>query len=271
MDISVIIPSYRPENYILKCIDSLRKQTLCSKKFDVLIILNGDKEPFFSNISDYIKALPNFKCVYNPIKGVSAARNLGLNMTNSSKYIVFIDDDDYVSENYLKLLYQAILESNVDIVQSNLKADADGFIYDDYISDAFKKNKNRPFNLVSYRNFFSSVCGKIYRQTIFEEIRFREDITIAEDAIFLFTLSRNVKSFSLTDKNCIYFRNIRLGSALRSRRSTKEVVKNYLKKWGVFSKVYFSKPIKYNFIFFITRILAITKVLGKELMASFKK
>ena len=75
--------------------------------FEVLIVLNGDKEPFFSDISDLIQDYHNIKLIYTPLKGVSNARNIGIE-SSIGDYICFIDDDDIVSPSYLeRLLEQA--------------------------------------------------------------------------------------------------------------------------------------------------------------------
>ena len=63
MEISVIIPTYKPDYYIWECLDSVKEQTLNKNSFEVLIILNGEKEPHYNNILNYIRKykLKNFK------------------------------------------------------------------------------------------------------------------------------------------------------------------------------------------------------------------
>jgi len=269
--ITVIIPSHRPQNYIYKCIDSIADQSIDSDKYEVIIILNGEMEPFFSSLNNYIKSLANFKCVYNSTKGVSSARNLGLEMAVNADYVVFLDDDDYVTHNYLEKLYNTITYQKVELAQSNLKSDIGGTISNDYISEAFNALQNKPFKLFTFRNFFSSVCAKMYDRNIIGNIKFREDIKIAEDAIFLFTLSKNIKNISLTASDCIYYRNVREGSTIRSHRSINTIVKNYFRKGWIFSSIFFSDPFKYSPVFYLTRLMAITKVLFIELKTNVLK
>lgn len=261
MNISVIIPSYQPKDYIYKCIDSLSVQSLSKTKFEVIIVLNGEKDPYFSDISYYIKNLDNFKCVYNPIKGVSSARNLGLDLSKNATYIVFIDDDDYVSNNYLEVLFDSIKKSSSSIAQSNVKCDDSGLILEDYISKAYIRLKNKNYTLLSFRNFYSTIWGKIYDRRVINNIRFKENFKIAEDALFLFEISKNISNFVLTDDDCIYYRNIRIGSTIRSHLTTKTIIKNYINKIYTFSEIYFKSPLKYNFYFYLSRLVAITKVL----------
>ena len=54
MKISVIMPTYKPDYYIWECLESLKKQNIDKKLFEVLIILNGEKEPFYTSVFKYI-------------------------------------------------------------------------------------------------------------------------------------------------------------------------------------------------------------------------
>ena len=54
MRISIIIPSYRPEEYLYECLEAIRNQTLNQNEFETLVVLNGCKEPYFEQIQKYI-------------------------------------------------------------------------------------------------------------------------------------------------------------------------------------------------------------------------
>ena len=66
----MIVPTYKPEKYIWECLESIKNQTLDKRLFEVLIILNGKKGPYFNNISEYIlkNKLSNFILIYTKIK-----------------------------------------------------------------------------------------------------------------------------------------------------------------------------------------------------------
>ena len=114
ISISVIIPSYRPQNYLYECLNSLRNQTLSSEKFEVLLVLNGCCEPYKSQIEDYVLKynMTNLRLIQIDQAGVSNARNAGLDKV-CGEYICFVDDDDYISPNYLEGLLEV---SSVDTV-----------------------------------------------------------------------------------------------------------------------------------------------------------
>ena len=102
--ISIIITTYRPDKYIISCLDALAKQTISSFDFEVIIILNGQQFPYEALIKDLIyKYKFKINYFYTNITGVSNARNIGLKVS-IGEYIIFLDDDDILSPNYLKTM-----------------------------------------------------------------------------------------------------------------------------------------------------------------------
>ncbi|PEL11947.1 glycosyltransferase [Bacillus sp. AFS017336] len=116
--ISVIVPTYKGEKVITKCIESLKEQTLSSKYFEVIFIINGEKDQTEEILMQFIKeqSINHFKILYSEVASVSAARNMGIQEA-SKKYITFLDDDDYISTNYLEKLFNHADEDSVVITQ----------------------------------------------------------------------------------------------------------------------------------------------------------
>lgn len=104
--ISVIIPSYKGESYIHVLLDSLERQTLSRDLFEVIFIVNGEMDSTLKILSDFAKSNPDMNIIltYTNEPGVSNARNIGIRIAER-EFIGFIDDDDFISENYLKSLY----------------------------------------------------------------------------------------------------------------------------------------------------------------------
>ena len=76
MKISVIIPTYRPQEHTVECLDSLKKQTLDLDCFEVLVILNGEREPFYSMLQRHLP--PNGQILYSPVASACSSRNMGI-------------------------------------------------------------------------------------------------------------------------------------------------------------------------------------------------
>ena len=111
--ISVIIPTYAPKDYIWECLDSFENQTLPKEEFEVILVLNGEKEPYESLIRKKLTTYSfNSTLLYSTPNGVSRARNLGMEKAQGT-YICFIDDDDWVSDNFLEELLSKACDNGI--------------------------------------------------------------------------------------------------------------------------------------------------------------
>lgn len=263
-NISVIIPTYKPKEYLWECLNSLKNQTLSYDKFEIIIILNGCKEPWKLQIQEYIndelKELNvHFFQTNNP--GVSNARNIGLEKAKG-EYIIFIDDDDYVSPDYLKVqLCEAVDDSILYNCMTSFKNGSNQFIGSQIKSYYEKLYKKRAFSLLKGRKFLSYVCSSCIPIKIIQNNRFNNNLKNGEDSLFIFQISKNIKKIKLANKKSIYFRRIRLDSAHYQTRSISYILKNFNLKIYYYTKIYLSDPFKYNMILFLSRYMACLKSL----------
>lgn len=139
MEISVIIPTYRPSSYIYECLDSVFRQTLDESRYEIVVVLNGDSDPYRSDILRYASLVGrNVTLLYTSVAGVSNARNMGLDAA-SGRYICFVDDDDILSPGYLEGLYatatsDTVVVSDVRCFETNTTCTSR-----DYLSDAYER------------------------------------------------------------------------------------------------------------------------------------
>lgn len=253
IDVSVIIPSYAPEYYIQECLDSVFHQSLQSLKIEVLIVLNGDKEPYYSNIKNIIKDYPKyFKLYYIEDKGVSYARNFALNIAKG-KYICFIDDDDIISNNYIYNSHQLIKDKEDAIVVANVRTFSDSLnnLGDDYLTlkDSSKLLLTDKFK---YRKYFSSSCCKLIPRALISNNRFNTKFEIGEDCIFMFSISDKINSIILSSYDTIYYRRLRIGSSSRKNDSLNN---KYLRYWNtIIEYVHIYNPFRHNLWLFLSRL-----------------
>lgn len=256
--ISVIIPTYSPSNYIEECLESLEKQTLDKSQYEVIVILNGQREPYYDYLETILKKSSfRFRLVYTSKKGVSNARNIGLSIAMGDS-ICFIDDDDIVSSNYLLSLSKLVMPNS--IVVSNLLVFSDDkkICREDYVSKAFKQNCDLS-SLFFNRKFFSSSCAKIIPREVLKDTYFDTTISLGEDSLFMATISCNVKKVIRSDEDVIYYRRERNLSASRGRYPKSFVRRNKMTLIGKYIKLYINKIKDMNFLFFISRIVATIK------------
>lgn len=252
-EISIIIPTYEPQEYLEQCLLSLLNQTLSIDKYEILIILNGKKEPYYSKLKKLYKENSSIKIFYTEKKGVSNARNLGISLTDTD-YIIFVDDDDFVSKHFLKGLYEKkaldrVVFSNTLVFQNNKKVTLD------YLGRHFKnKNKNiKQKNLFYHRKQFSNSCGKLFPKKIIK-CQFDNRFSKGEDSLFMAELSFYIKDISYSSKKSIYYRRIRNESASRKSEAKSCAIKRKIQLIVCYIKLLLQ--FKKNKAFIFSRIIA---------------
>lgn len=220
--ISIIIPVYNTENYIEKCIDSIIKQTYSN--IEIFLINDGSTDNSLNICKKYEIIDKRINVIDIKNKGVSNARNIGLNLCKGN-YITFIDSDDFVEKDYIKTMYNKIKENNVDVVISNpIK-----FINNERINEKNKivdelilENDNIIKTLLNDEYYYSVCWGKLYSKKVIKKVSFDTNLRIAEDLDFLLNVF-NKSSKILLIKEQYYCCNIRKGSTIRS---------GYNEKWN---------------------------------------
>lgn len=256
--ISVIIPTYKPQAYLWECLESINRQTLNKNSFEVILVLNGCNEPYNSQIISWKEAHSciNFNYIQTDQGGVSNARNLALDKAQG-EFITFIDDDDYISTSYLKELLDNADKDTVSLCYPLSFDDGTTKFEEYYITGDYNRNfKKNACDINATKKFFSGPVYKLIHRDIIGNRRFDKSFVNGEDSIFMFLISDQIKKISFTSKNAVYYRRLRHGSALSKKKSRKYVVKNQFRMMVEYSKIFFSSPSKYNFEFYITRLLA---------------
>ena len=264
MEITVIIPTYRPGEYIWDCLDSLVQQTFPKDDFEIIIVLNGCRDPWKSEIDAYIKrnmTAMNVRFIQIDIGGVSNARNVALDNAEG-KYITFIDDDDYVSPKYLELLLQKADVDTVVLSRPFAFNDGDPTRAVPYpMMDIYEEMHDRTDISISskVRKYFSGPCMKLIPMSFIQGRRFDVRFKNGEDSLFMFFISDRIKEIKFADRDAIYYRRYRTGSAVTTKRSKREVIRNGMLQIRVYFGYFFMRPFAYNWAFFCTRILAAFK------------
>ncbi len=138
--ISAIIPTYKGEKYISKLLDSLINQTIDFNLFEAIFIVNGELDSTPDIIKKYQKNNPDVNITLTESeKGVCNARNKGIDLA-SRKYSIFIDDDDFISENYFEELYKYVKPNRI-VVGLFYDIDEDkGEVTDSYMTPQILEN-----------------------------------------------------------------------------------------------------------------------------------
>lgn len=258
MKISVIIPTYKPKDYLWECLNSLTEQTFSKNQFEIILVLNGCCEPWKSDIEAYIATNMrgmNINFIQLQQGGVSNARNVALDNAKG-KYITFIDDDDMVSPQFLQELYNAVTPEIISVCKPLAFWEGKEGYIDYSITNTY--NKFSKYDKVSpskVRKYFSGPCMKLIPMSFIQDRRYDIRFKNGEDSIFMFLISDRISKVSFTTPNAIYYRRFREGSAMTINRSRWAIAKNNLNMMKVYCEIYLKAPWRYNFLMFITRVL----------------
>ncbi len=171
--VSVIVPVYKVEKYIDKCIKSIVEQSY--KSLQIILVNDGSPDNCPNICDDYAKTDDRIIVVHKKNGGLSDARNAGLNIA-TGEYILFVDSDDYIEKNMVEILYKKIQKDNADIAMCGIKE-----VYEDtfikiiplipQVSEAVL-TQNDIFNLLPRNSSFVVVWNKLYKKDIFIDLRF---------------------------------------------------------------------------------------------------
>lgn len=114
--VSIIVPIYNVEQYIDRCISSLINQTL--KDIEIILVDDGSPDNCPRICENYSERYENIKVIHKQNEGLGFARNSGIDIA-SGKYVIFVDSDDFVTNDMCEVLYNKAEKYNADIVYAN--------------------------------------------------------------------------------------------------------------------------------------------------------
>lgn len=219
--ISAIIPVYKSEPYIERCLDSICGQTF--DNIEIICINDCSPDNSIEILKEYARFDNRIKIIdFKENKGVSAARNAGLKIANG-EYIAFVDPDDYLDLDFYEKLYNIALETNTDIVKGNRKTKGfDGKTTIDLLNAEIHKQNNNKF---SFAHQFTTA---IYKTSLIKEndIIFPEDTCHSEDIVFLLWVLLKAKSFKITDDT--FYNYIRHKNSLNPNLMDNKIITSFL-------------------------------------------
>ena len=185
--VSIIIPVYNCQRFLKRCLDSVLKQTL--KEIEIIIINDGSTD----NSERIIKSYKDerIKYIYQNNKGVSTARNKGLEISKG-KYVGFIDSDDWIDDDFYEKLYNSAEKYAADIAVSEIIRlhKFNKKYYLKFQNETVTNKADEKFHLCDVPEK-SYVWNKIYRldslkyhNILFEENKIYEDVVFTPEALY---------------------------------------------------------------------------------------
>ena len=197
-EVSIIIPVYNAEKYLIQCLDSIFSQSF--QNFEVIMVNDGSSDHSGEIMEKYVKEYPHKTTgIHQNNQGQSAARNTALKHAKG-KYIVFIDSDDYIAKDYIKNLFEKAESTVSDMVICNYtKVTDDG-------SSEKKCKANFVENGIRIPSYIS--CNRIISRQLLEVCDFHyEQGAICEDIPAMLRLEAAAENIQVIEEYGYYYRS----------------------------------------------------------------
>lgn len=185
--ISIIVPVYNTEKYLIECIDSILSQTYTD--FEVLLVDDGSTDLSGKICDEYAQEDKRIRVFHKDNRGVSSARNVGLENAKG-EWVCFVDSDDTIAEIFLETLLKAAVENNADSAMGGFR-----YIDTDKNVEIVSKENHIETAENNIMGFYACVApdwqrylwNRLFRVDIINEhhLRFNEKIYYKEDGLFL--------------------------------------------------------------------------------------
>ena len=205
--ISVAIPVYNGETTLRKCVDSILAQTY--ENIEVILVNDGSTDRSEDICRSYEQIDPRVKVISKENGGLSSARNAGIDKS-CGEYIFFIDSDDWIDSDTLEVLLNAALQKDTDVTGCCVYFNFPNGVENSRTSDEIYIQDTRALIKCMLEGGIgaNAAWGKLFKKSLFENLRFDESCDFCEDDEFSFRMARKAKGYvRIADAKYHYFQN----------------------------------------------------------------
>lgn len=197
--ISVIVPVYKTEGLLDRCVESIVGQTY--KNLEIILVDDGSPDNCPAMCDEWAEKDSRIRVIHKENGGVSSARNAALDIATGD-YIVFVDSDDWIEPEMYSSLIQKISESGKNIALCSYYAvEISGERYEcRCVVDKEVLDKDDYFRFIVLGGDGGYIWNRLYDADILKEVRFDEDIWYSEDLLFNFKTAQKSNGAAILDK-----------------------------------------------------------------------
>ena len=216
--ISVIVPIYKVEEYLHRCIDSIINQTYTN--LEIILVDDGSPDNCPMICDEYAKKDSRIRVIHKKNGGLSDARNAGIDIA-TGEYIMFIDSDDFVDIEMMESMMKNIIDNNVDMVVCNIK-----YVYED--REVVKYNqadrildKYEAMEEYLKDGIVQAVAwNKLYKKSLINDMRYKIGKT-NEDEFFTYKVVDKTDKIYYNSRS--FYNYIQRGSSIMGKYSIKRL------------------------------------------------
>ena len=203
--ISIIVPVYKVEQYLERCVDSILAQTY--EDLEIILVDDGSPDSCGAICDCYAQTDGRIKVIHKENAGVGMARNSGLDICTGD-FIMFVDPDDYLSADAVQVLYERLvmdgsdmaIGKHTDVWEDGRKNDA----FCAWMKDDVVKTKDMLMNIRTSEHLSETAWGKLYKRDIFETIRYTA-VKCSEDLMLYPLILERCEQISVVDHEIYYY------------------------------------------------------------------
>ncbi len=205
--ISIIVPVYKVEPYLEACLNSITGQTY--KNLEIILVDDGSPDNCGTICDEFAKKDSRIKVIHQENRGLSEARNSGVNMMTGS-YFAFVDSDDIINQKFIETLYSLITKYKTDISMCDFSVFSDEIIptinaKEKHPTIKIMTEQEFPFILLKdYTESYTVVWNKLYSSNKLNKIRFQKVKGFEDNRYLADYLSVGVSIVSTDEKLCNY-------------------------------------------------------------------
>ena len=219
MKFSIVIPVYNVEPYLRRCLDSLREQVY--ENFEVIVVNDGSPDDSQKIIDEFVKEDNRFIDYQKKNGGLSDARNYGVQKATGD-YLLFLDGDDYVSSDYLKVMEETIMsDDKPEVIHFGFVLQEDGNEIKKKAPVFSNQTGIQAFQVLSQDSYFVTAWSYAYRRQFWLDHHFQyakgmyhEDYGLTP---YVVLCAEKVSSIA----DCLYYYLVRSNSIMTSNDTEK--------------------------------------------------
>ena len=203
--VSIIIPVFKVEKYLDKCIRSVISQSY--KNIEIILVDDGSPDNCPELCDAWARIDSRIKVIHKQNGGLASARNAGLEIA-SGNFIMFIDSDDYIDTNLITDNIIFFNERNVDMVGFGICEIKGNSVGNISMADGIMSSSEAVRHLLLWDGKVRSFAwNKIYKRSIINNLRFNDALRYGEDTPFVFaTLAKATKYYQNSKPYYFYVR-----------------------------------------------------------------
>lgn len=170
MSLSIIIPVYNVEKYLVRCLESIKD--IDFNKVEVILVDDGSSDSSPEICDNYTQKHPYIRTFHKENNGLSSARNFGIEQANGD-YLCFLDSDDMLADGFITDILQVIEQNNPDLIDFNY--------CEERIPNEYTVKGDKSVSVISQKDYIEKLvknqmgcqaCFRVYKKEIFDDIRF---------------------------------------------------------------------------------------------------